>query len=324
MTPTRSMSIRCSSKLSFFGVALAGALGLFIAGCSLSPVEPTSTPAPVLEFDGLGSVPFDQYVSRFVLTFEADPGWQYQLTVRRSEAALERTLVIEGVEDTRDPGDVRMVTARGITRMRGPGTEDRCLQFPEQMDVNVTLLSPDDILPPVEFTEPLNLLGQEQVVGFDSNHYAVQQAELDGWQQVRADIWISRLGSTIVQYELAASGWDPYFGAGWGQLSGRYQLLEVGQQTIEPIEGCRVDLPLPASVVNLVVLPQVVAFSSEQNLQALTTFYQEQLDEQGWRALVQEERTSGAVVLTYLREGERLIVTIRQFADGTQVELLRE
>ena len=313
-----------NSPIHFLLNTVTLALAVLLAGCNLSAVEPTPTPAPVLEFEGLESVPFDQYASRFEITFEGDPGWQYRLTVRQAEAAVERRLVIEGVEDTRDPGDVRMVTAQGVTRMRGPGTEDQCLQFPEQMEVNVTLLSPDDILPPKEFTESMELLGQEQVVGFDANHYAVEQAELDAWQQVRADIWISRAGSTVVQYELEALGWDPYFGAGWGQLSGRYQLLEVGQQAIEPIEGCQVDLPLPDSTRNLVVLPEVVAFGSEQTLEELTAFYQERLEQDGWRALAQEERTSGAAVLNYLRDAERLTVTIRRFNEGTQVELLRE
>ena len=294
------------------------------AGCSLSPSPPTPTAAPTLDFSGLGPVPFDHYMARFTLEFSGDPAWRYQLTTRRAAEIVERHLAIDGVEDTRNPGEVRMVTQDGVTRMRGEGTEDRCLRFPESMGVNVTLLAPDDILPPEDFREDFVLLGGEQVGGFDTNHYAMQQSELDGWQQVQIGIWQAAAGSAVIQYELEALGWDPYFGAGWGELTGRYELLEVGQQTIKPIEGCQVDLPLPEEVRELVVLPEVIAFGSPQPVDELAAFYRESLEGDGWRALDQEERSSGAVVLSYLRDGERLRITIRRFNENSQVELLRE
>lgn len=303
--------------LSLLGLALS-------AGCSLGSAGVTPTAAPKADYQGLAQVPFDQFVTQFDLRFEGDPGWQYQLTTRRSGEIVERQLQVEGVDDTRAPGDVRMVTNDGVTRMRGEGTEGRCLQFPEDMSVNITLLSPDDILPPEDFIQPLTLLGQEEVAGFDTDHYVLQQAELDGWQQVQVGLWFSKVGGAVVKHELEASGWDPYFGAGWGQMRGTFQLVEIGQQSIDPVEGCQVELPLPDSVMNLVVLPEIVAFGSQQSLEELAEFYQMQLDQAGWRSLNQEERTSGAVVLHYFRETERLQVTIRRFNEVTQVELLKE
>ncbi|MFP3852735.1 MAG: hypothetical protein ACLFWD_00425, partial [Anaerolineales bacterium] len=77
-------------------------------------------------------------------------------------------------------------------------------------------------------------------------------------------------------------------------------------------------------VQDLVVLPEVIAYGSPQPMEELAVFYRDRLEGDGWRPLDQEEKSSGAVVLSFLRDGERLRVTIRRFNESSQVELLRE
>jgi hypothetical protein len=299
-------------------------LASLLAGCSLGAGPASATAPASAKYEGMTAIPFDQYATRFTLEFEGETSWQYQLTTRRSGELLERELAIQGVDDTtRAPGDVRLVTSQGVTRMRGTGTKESCLQFPQAMSINVTLLSPDEVMPPDDFAQPLLLLGQEKVTGFQANHFVLRQDELDGWQQVELSIWISEVGDTVVRHEFQAEGWDPYFGAGYGQLNGDYEVVEVGQQQIEPIEGCQLELPLPDSAMNLVVLPEIISYSSEEGVEDIAAYYQQQLSEAGWRPLEQEDRSSGAVLLRYFKGGQQLLVSIRRFQDVTQVELFR-
>ena len=300
-------------------------IGLLLVGCSLPAVGGGApTLAPPLVFTGLDPASLGPHHARFSLQFDGQDSWSYVVTTRASDQLLERSLHIEGVEGARNPGDVRMVSDGQVSRMVGPGTQGSCLQYPSDLDVSVRFLDPDDILPVEAFREPLVNLGDEQVAGWNTVHYVMLQSELDGWQGVTVGLWHQPDFNGILRYDLEAEGWDPFFEAGWGQLQGSYQVLALEPQTIEPIAGCETSLPLPADRQRLVVLPGVVAFESGMTLDALSAHFRQQLPADGWQTLAEEVRSSGAVVLSYWREGESLDVTIRDMGDYRRIELLRE
>jgi hypothetical protein len=300
-------------------------VALVLAACTLPAVGGgTPTLAPPLAYRGLDSSILGSHQAEFRLQFDGDQSWSYRVTTRVSDQLLERSLHIEGVEGARNPGDVRLVSDGQVSRMIGPGTNEGCLQYPSDLDVSVKFLAPDDVLPVDDFREPLVSLGQEQVAGWNTIHFVMIQAELDGWQDVTVGLWHQPDFEAVLRYDLAAEGWDPFFEAGYGRLTGSYQVIELGPQAIEPITGCEPDLPLPADRQRLVILPGVVAFESGMSLEALSAHFRQQLPQAGWQTLVEEDRSSGAVVLSYWREGESLDVTIRDMGDFRRVELLRE
>ena len=301
-------------------------LGAMSLACS-TLLGDEATQAPVRQagvYQGMNQESLGPYHARFRLQFESQDSWLYQVETKVSEGAMERSLHIEGVSDARNPGDVRMVSRGQESRMRGPGTDEQCLRFPRSMEMNVTFLGPDDVMPPSEFVEPLVPLEESRLAGRQTMQYALVQDELGRWQEVRLGIWLEQGSNALLRYELNAQGFDPYFGAGFGTLSGSYEVLEIGPQSIDPIDGCEIELPLPSQRDGLVRLPGVVAFETSLGLEETVSFYREALQEAGWQPLTEEERGSGAIVISYRKGAARLDVTIRSMEDGTRVELLTE
>lgn len=334
MGPTRVMNreigpqARVESGLSGMRLHLP-LLFLLLASLACSPLwgrgDPTSAALHQPgEYQGMSVDALGAHRARFDLQFDGRNSWLYRVETRMGDGGLERSLHIEGVSDARNPGDVRMVTRDQESRMYGPGTDEQCLRFPRSMEMNITFLGPDDVIPPGSIHEPLVSLGTDQIAGRDVVHYAVVQAELDRWQEVSLGLWLEPDSGAVLRYDLKASGTDPYFQAGFGDVEGRYEVLEIGSQSIEPIPGCEIQLPLPPEAENLVRLPGVVSFETELSLEDTLSFYRQSLGEAGWEPLAGEERGSGAVVISYRREGERLDITIRAMGDHTRVELLTD
>ncbi|MGA9533473.1 MAG: hypothetical protein WBR18_12215 [Anaerolineales bacterium] len=297
-------------------------LALLTSCRGLAPKSDAPTLSEPFTFNGMDESALGPHAANFDLSFDSDDPWAYSVRTRVSEDALERALHIDGVSDARNPGDVRMVTESGISRMRGPGTEDECLRFPDTMNVNLSFLNPDDVLLPGAFREPLVAIDQEPIAGRSATHFAMLQDELDGWQEVQVGLWIDNESGAVLRYDLAASGWDPFFGGGFGRMEGSYQVESLGSQTIEPIAGCQVGYPLPDQVEGLVKLPGVVAFETPMTVDDTVAFYRDALVAAGWNRDQEEARSSGAVVLSYRREGESINVTIRDTGNRTKVELL--
>lgn len=274
------------------------------------------------EYQGMNLEALVPHRARFSLQFDGQRSWLYRVETRKSSEAIEHSLHIEGVSDARNPGDVRMVTRDQESRMLGPGTDGECLRFPRSMEMNVTFLGPDDLIPSEAFREPLVPLGIEQVAGRESVHYALVQSELDRWQEVKLGIWLEPDSGAVLRYDLNASGNDPYFGAGFGVVEGHYEVLEVGPQSIEPIQGCDIQFPLPSPAENLVRLPGMVSFETSMGLDETVAFYRRELEGAGWQPLGGEERSSGAILMSYRKGQERLSVTIRTMDGLTRVELL--
>jgi hypothetical protein len=118
------------------------------------------------------------------------------------------------------------------------------------------------------------------------------------------------------------TGSDPLFGAGEGVLSGQFLVNDVGPQTIEPITGCEIDLPLPPDATRLVSLPGLIAFESTTTPTETINFYQAALAEAEWESLADPQIGTDAILLSYRRGEQMLEINIEASDEGLHVELL--
>jgi hypothetical protein len=256
------------------------------------------------------------------MQFEGAFDWTYDLETSTDGHAVEYHLHLEGVSSSRDPGDVRVVMEGDTVRMRGPGTDDECLQFPSDVELDLAFLTPDDLISPQALQEPLIRLGDETIAGTDATHYTVHQANLDGWHDLEVDLWLDDKTNAVLRYELDATGPDPLFDAGNGTLTGQFLVNNVGPQMIEPITGCEIDLPLPPDATRLARLPGLIAFESATTPDELVVFYQTALTDTGWESLDEPQIGDDAILLSYRRGEQTLEINIETSEEGTHVELL--
>jgi hypothetical protein len=298
-------------------------LALLLLTACAPVVTPLPTPAePALDYKGLNTQALVAYHATFLLRFEGDSSWSYRLDARSDGTAHEYLLELEGLSPAQDPGDVRLVSQGGVSRMRGEGTDGQCVQFPSDMALGPSFLLPDDLLAPAELTPFLQEQGQQQVNGVDATLYSLSQASLAGWGDVGVDLWLDPVTGAVLRYDLQASGADPLFDSGSGALTGRYLVNQIGGQAIAPITGCEIDLPLPEEHHGLLKLPGLVAFESTASLPETVDFYRARLPDEGWTESDEPLVGQQATVLSYERDGEALEINIEQSDPGVTVELL--
>lgn len=287
---------------------------------SHTPPAPSTEPTPAQSSPN--SQTLDAYHATFEIRFEGTYTWIYHLESRTDGGATAYDLHIEGVEAPQNPGDVRVVLEGDVVRMRGPATDDTCVQFPSDLDLGRSFLSPDDLIPPQEVEAALRPVGIETIIGREATHYTLRQPSLADWQNVEIDIWKDTTSGTTLRYDLRAAGPDPLFDAGEGALSFQFAVSDIGPQTIEPIAGCEIDLPLPPGATRLVKMPGLVAFESTATSDEIVAFYQIALAEAGWEPLAEPETGVDAILLSYRRDGETMDINIEIRAAGVYVELL--
>jgi hypothetical protein len=294
-----------------------------MAACSPTPTP--TLPAPDVKetpvYVGMEQGDVGPSRAVFELRFEGTFAWTYRLETRSDGEALEYRLHIEGVSAAQNPGDVRMVMAGDEATMRGPGTGDECVRFPSDLELGVSFLTPDDVIDPDDL-ESLDVVGSETVAGRAAGHYAFLQEEAGEWRDLEGDLWLDEETRALLRYELRAAGSDPLFDAGEGTLEGQFLVSEIGPQTIEPIAGCEIGLPLPPGATRLVRLPGLVAFESAESPAEIVAFYQDELAEDGWEARGEPEEGVDATVLSYVRNGETLEINVEVQEEGALVELL--
>lgn len=283
---------------------------------------PTATP-DMQTYSGLGMEVLPGYAATFDLRFDGATDWHYILETRtnRQSHSIEYNLQLEGLSESRDPGDVRMVTVDKISRMRGPGTNDECLQFPSDQDLELSFLTPDDLIAPAKISDQLEKLDTKRIAGVTARGYRLRQAKLGKWEQVEVDLWRDEKTGAVVQYDLKATGEDPLFNAGAGVLSGQFIVKEIKAQTIKPIEGCEIDLPLPKTATRLVKLPGLIAFDTTQSTEEIVSFYQAELAKAGWEVVAEPETGEKATLLSYQQGEHTLNINIETNARGAHVEL---
>jgi hypothetical protein len=183
-------------------------------------------------------------------------------------------------------------------------------------------LTPDDLIAPEGFEEPLTALGTETIAGFEVTHYSLRQATLDDWRDVEVDVWVDDSTGALLRYDLQAAGPDPLFDAGDGLLSGQFLVSDVGPQAVQPVAGCEIDLPLPPDATRLVRLPGLVAFESGSSPDEVAVFYMLALAEAEWEPVDEPQVGEHAVLLTYRRGGQVLNIDVESSSKGAHVELL--
>jgi hypothetical protein len=264
----------------------------------------------------------DAYHATFEIRFEGTYTWSYYLETRTNDGATAYDLHIEGVETSQNPGDVRVVLEGDVVRMRGPATDDACVQFPSDLDLGQSFLSPDTLMPPQEIESALRPVGTETIAERQATHHTLRQPNLAEWQNVEIDIWKDTTSGATLRYGLRAEGTDPLFDAGEGLLSGQFLVDDIGPQTIAPITGCEIDLPLPANATRLVRMPGLVAFDSAATSEETIAFYQTTLEEAGWTPSAEPEVGVDAVLLGYRLGTQTLDINIEGQETGVHVELL--
>lgn len=310
----------------------------FLASACLStaPTPLASPTAPVMHTSSptveptLGSSiatmsdvqPFAAYRATFVLHFQGTYSWTYQLESRTDGHTMAYDLHIEGVEPPQNPGDVRVVIDGDSAKMRGPATDDACVQFPSDFDLERSFLSPDELLPPQQVEDALRVAGEDIIAGRGSTHLTLRQPAIAGWQNAEVDVWKDDATGTVLRYDLRLTGPDPLFDAGQGTLVGQFVVVEVGPQVIEPIAGCEVALPLPPNATQLVSMPGLISFESASTTEQIVAFYQNALPEEGWAPTSEPQPGVDAVLLSYRRDEQTLDINIETDEEGVRVELL--
>jgi hypothetical protein len=278
----------------------------------------TEPPAPTrVSLQALGTCH-----STFEAHFKGAYTWTYHLESRTDGSAMAYDLHIEGVKASQNPGDVRIVIEGDIARMRGPGTDDACMQFPSDLDLGLSLLTPDDLIPLPGAEGSLRSAGVEVIVGREATHYTLRQPSLGSWRDVEVDIWEDVATGAVLRQDLRAAGVDPLFDAGEGMLTGKFVVDDIGPQTIEPVTGCEIDLPLPPDATRLVKMPGLVAFESTSTPEETVAFYQAALAEAGWVPTTEPESGTDAILLSYQRGEQTLDINIESHETGVHVELL--
>lgn len=300
-------------------LALAS-LTLLAAACAgLAPGSPGGAP-PL--YSGIRAAALGPGQSTFRLEFEGPRPWVYLLDTRWHEQAGEYRLALDGLPLRQDPGDVRVVEEHGQRWMTGPGVEGGCWIFPADFERGPSFLTPDSLFDPASVTARLQTVGDELTGGRAARHYRLRSSDLGAWRAVAIDVWLDAETGAALRYELQAEGRDSLFGTGDGVLRGVYEVVEIGPQSFEPVEGCAIDLPLPEGVRRLVRLPGLVAFENEASAEMLLEFYARELAAQGWATVEPPAQAGEAVVLVLAREGQRLRLTVQALTEGTRVELL--
>lgn len=285
-----------------------------------TPLPPTETPS--LTYTGFALEPLGAYQATFEIYFEGTFDWKYHLETRTDGSVVEYRLHLEGLNVSRDPGDVRVVIEGDIARIRGPGTGDECMQFPSDLDLGLAFLTPDDLVDLAAFQEPLAVLGTETIAGIEVTHYALHQASFDAWRDLEVNFWLDDAAGAVLRYDLRMAGPDPLFDAGEGTLSGQFLVNDVGPQAIEPITGCEIDLPLPPDAARLARLPGLITFESGATLTETAAFYQTALVEAGWASLAEPQIAADVILLSYGRGAQTLEINIEASDEGVRVELL--
>jgi hypothetical protein len=293
------------------------------SGCSKPPVSPTPSAERTQVYAGLGLENLEAYHARFEVRFEGDFEWLYLVETRTDGRALEHSLHLEGVGAARNPGDVRLVVEGGNARMRGPGTDDECLQFPASLDLGLQFLTPNDLIRPAELGRLPEAAGSEAIAGVKTTRYSLSRTDLDGWCDLEVGLWLDEGSGAVLRYDLRAAGSDPLFDAGDGVISGQFVVEDVGPQTIEPVAGCEIDLPLPPDATDLIKLPGgLIVFESTVDAVEISAFYQAEMTEAGWDPLEESQVGVDAFVLTYGRNGDTVQINIETRDGGAHVELL--
>ena len=275
-----------------------------------------------MNLDQLGA-----FHARFVLRFEGNSQWMYQVDTRSDGTNTEYQLIIEGISDNMDLGDVRLVNSLGQNFMSGPATDGTCVQFPDTFVTEPLFLGPTEFIHLKELTHLPEDNGIESILGRETTRYtAVSQPHL-GWQDVSISFWIDSQTRSVLKYEFFATGNDPLYYQGNGKIHGLFELLEIGPQEITAVPDCEIKFPLPGDFAGVVQFPGMLSFTTGNGEADLVGFYTNTLESRGWQmGEAQRDEQNKDVMLSYSNQDEVIIIHLTpinaaDLAQGYQVEI---
>lgn len=297
-----------------------------IAGCS----SPARSALPEAKADsanpalnGLNRDLAQSYDASFEVKFEGTSRWTYALKTRKTPTLSELSLHIDGIEGPNNPGDIRLVTDGKTSWVSGQGTDQECMQFPNGQGMDPQWILPESLLSMQDLSGFMKFAGEENLSGQAALHYVGTTESVGGWKNVRAEVWQGKNSSGLLRYILEGQVEDPFFGAGAGKMSARYEASVLENAVIEPVKGCEINVPLPDRISQYVRLPGMASFITSMGMVELQGFYQQGLPQQGWAEKEVPAIAEGSVVLSYQRNGEEVEIHILAGANGgSEVKML--
>jgi hypothetical protein len=284
-----------------------------------APTQAVSQDQPRLDRDAGGS-----YSAVFQVQFVGAKSWEYQLNTRKSPAQREINLHIGGLDSTQNPGDIRMLTDNTTTWMKGAGTDNQCVQFPNGQGMDPTYIYPESLVSEPTLAGSFKLEGEETLADIPVLHFRAANTTSGAWKDAAIDIWQEKATGKLRQFSMTAGGNDPFFSAGAGKLTARYITSPLGSDAIAPIDGCQISVPLPQGISMYVRLPGMASFDSQSSVADLVKFFQSALPAQKWVEKDPLAQAGSSAVLSYQREKEEVEIHIetKTAGGGSSVKLL--
>jgi hypothetical protein len=317
---------RGTMKKSLIALFLLIALSLVTAACggqaSNGPktVKPFATNTPVPDL--LGREKLSAYTATFLIDFDGPVKWKYQLITRKAPTLRETTLHIEGIAGAQNPGDVRMVTDGVTTWMKGPGTDEECVQYPNNTGMDPNLVYPEALISMESLPSLAKFVREEPVAGRDTRYYMGGPTTIGKWQNASVEYHQQKDSGALLQFAMLAGGEDILFNTGRGTMLAAYSIDSFDTPAIEPVTGCEIDVPLPESASKLVRLPGLISFESKDGTDAMRDYYQQALSEAGWQASEGPAQSGETMMLSYINGSRTLEVHITRGDEGTSVKLV--
>lgn len=265
--------------------------------------------------------------ARFVLEFEGQKPWVYQVDTRSDGTNIEYQLSVQGLDEKLDLGDVRLVNSFGHNFMSGSGTGDICFQFPDSFETETLFLGPTEFIHLSELSSLPEESGRETILGREATHYTSPPEFHRGWQDVSVAFWFDSQTEAVLKYEFFASGNDPLYYQGQGKLHGVFEVLEIGPQQIQAIPNCVIDFPIPDGAADLIRFPGLIAFNTTLHPAALDEFYTRALGRDGWaREEPQSNPQTQDQVFEYTSQNRSVIIhlvplNLEDISQGFKVEI---
>ncbi len=265
--------------------------------------------------------------SRFTLEFEGQTAWVYQVDTRSDGTNIEYQLVVNGVEENLDLGDVRLVNTSGQNYMSGPATDEQCFQFPDSFKTEPLFLGPTEFIHLSDLSTLLEETGTESILGHDAVHYTASPGSYLGWKDVSVSFWLDTTTDAVLKYDFTAYGNDPLYLKGDGKVHGLFEMLEIGPQEIGVIPNCAIDFPMPDDAEGLIRFPGLLSFTTTLRPAKLNKFFAKALELEGWtQEKPQTNPQTQDKVFEYSSQNSSIVIhmvplNLKDFSEGYQVEI---
>jgi hypothetical protein len=265
----------------------------------------------------------ESYSAVFRVQFIGEKNWIYQLKILKSAAQKEISLHIEGVQSNQNPGDIRMVTDGVTSWMIGDGTDQQCVQFPNGQGMDPTFIYPESLISLEALKGSLALVGEEELNGFSVVRFHATGVSSGPWKDAAIELVQEKGSGMLRQFAMIASGDDPFFATGPGKMNASYNAGPLGNEVINPVEGCEISVPLPEGISMFVRLPGIASFESKSSIGDLVKYYQSTLPEQNWIEKEAPIQADAGAMLSYQRDAESVEIYIEPNpSGGSAVRLL--